>query len=152
MGQILMDLRYRPGDMGVVVEKPDFKYVRASELKVTELYPSAGDALHNSTGVEFILFPKGQRGLRVTFEDGSTKLYWVKPSGKVCEVRDYNGQQLENDFGRKFERFFGMSDKIRLKNDTIVINLFHAGIFLALTALIGGLAAIGAWFIHSASI
>lgn len=142
------------GDNGKIHPKKGYVAIEAKDIKVLQLNPeTVKDSRNiylswiNQDGVEFVMYPNGSRGLRLTFEDGTKRYYVVSKSGKIQLLREYKGTFYVEDWKRKFDRFFGISDEM-WHTKSWKINLIHALMFIGFSAVAVGLTGIIAWVIR----
>lgn len=138
--------------------KSDWKFIKASQIKPIQLGEDSDIALRekygaliNFDGVEFIVTPNGWRGVRLTLTDGTQEYYIVNQKGKFERFKMTEYGLLADGWWSRVERWFGISDKMRATADK-KINYIHLLMFLLGTAIVGGIAALGAWFIHTSTL
>lgn len=145
------------GPDGTTVKREGFVPLKAEDIKVEQIDPNGAKLNQevyfswvNQTGVEPKQWPDGRLGLVAKMEDGTEK-YWI--AGQDGEVRRYkkyyNGEFYVEDWKRKLDRFFGITDKMWVEKSN-KIHVIHAIMFFVLIVLpmvivAGG----GAWWLHS---
>ena len=145
------------GPDGTTVKREGFVPLKAEDIKVEQI-DEKGAKLNqevyfswvNPTGTKPKQWPDGRLGLEVKMEDGTEK-YWIE--GQDGEVRRfkkyYNGEFYVEDWKRKLDRFFGITDKMWVEKSN-KIHVIHAIMFFVLIVLpmvivAGG----GAWWLHN---
>ena len=97
----------------------EFKFIEANEIKVSPIYEylkekfTDNDELKNENGIEFVLFPDGSRGYRLTYKDDSKKLFSINKYGKPIEMIPYKDYVVSNSFFDKFSRLFGLTKELQ---------------------------------------
>lgn len=139
------------------VNPEEFKFTDAKDIKPVQLHPSAAEANRNfwkswteCDGVEFVVFPQGSRGLRVTQEDGTVKYYIVDINdGKVYNAIETKSAFHKNDWKFRLDRFFGITPEMREAGSN-KIHVIHALMFLGGAAIVTGICGLVAWYISQA--
>lgn len=102
----------------------------------------------NQTGVTFVRYSDGRKGLKITLEDGTVQYYRVNQMGKVQKMKKVGDVFIVDDWKRKLDRFFGISDEMYIRLDN-KIHLIHAIEFLVLIILpLAAIAGGVAWWLH----
>lgn len=128
----------------VLGKEKEFKFIEANEIKAHPIYEYLREKLvsfgnlRNDNGVEFVLFPDGARGIRLTFTDDTKKLYRISNKGKFAEVIPYRDYVVSNTFMDKLSRLFGLTKEMQY-TESNKIDLIHGLMFLTGCALITGL-------------
>lgn len=131
-------------DRIILGKEEQFKFETAEEIKVKQLYPQKIDEfksfanLRNTKGVEFVLFPDGGKGVKLTYKDDTSKLYYIDSEGKFIEVIPYKDYVITNTFMDKVSRLFGLTKEMQFTKSR-KIDLIHGLMFLTGCVLIVGL-------------
>lgn len=128
------------------------------DIKVEQLNPEAVKPNQevyyswvNQTGVTFVRYSDGRKGLKITMEDGTEVYYRVNQMGKIQKMKKVSMKHgdvfIVDDWKRKLDRFFGISDEMYIRLDK-KIDLIHAGIFGLGTLIALGVVGSLAWWLH----
>lgn len=128
------------------------------DIKVEQLNPEAVKPNQevyyswvNQTGVTFVRYSDGRKGLKITMEDGTEVYYRVNQMGKIQKMKKVSMKDgdvfIVDDWKRKLDRFFGISDEMYIRLDK-KINLIHAGMFGLGTLIALGVVGSLAWWLH----
>lgn len=129
------------------------------DIKVVQLNPEAVKPNQevyyswvNQTGVTFVRYSDGRKGLKITMEDGTEVYYRVNQMGKIQKMKKVvrpNGDEvfIVDDWKRKLDRFFGISDEMYIRLDK-KIDLIHAAMFGLGTLIALGVVGSLAWWLH----
>lgn len=146
------------GPDGTTVKREGFVPLKAEDIKVEQIDENGAKLNQevyfswvNPTGTKPKQWPDGRLGLEAKMEDGTEK-YWIM--GQDGEVRRfkkyYNGEFYVEDWKRKLDRSFGITDEMWERKDK-KIDLYHALMFFVLI-VIPAVTVVGtiAWFWHQA--
>ena len=128
------------------------------DIKVVQLNPESVKANQeiyfswvNQTGVTFVRYSDGRKGLKITMEDGTEKYYRVNQMGNIQRMKKVSTETgdvfIVEDWKRKLDRFFGISDEMYIRLDK-KIDLIHAGMFGLGTLIAIGAVGSLAWWLH----
>ena len=144
---------------GAWIPREGFVPENLEDIKVVQLNPESVKANQeiyfswvNQTGVTFVRYSDGRKGLKITMEDGTEVYYRVSQMGKVQKMKKVvrpNGDEvfIVDDWKRKLDRFFGISDEMYIRLDK-KIDLIHAGMFGLGTLIALGVVSSIAWWLH----
>lgn len=128
------------------------------DIKVVQLNPEAVKPNQevyyswvNQTGVTFVRYSDGRKGLKITMEDGTEVYYRVNQMGKIQKMKKVSTKDgdvfIVDDWKRKLDRFFGISDEMYIRLDK-KIDLIHAAMFGVGTLIALGVVGSLAWWLH----
>jgi hypothetical protein len=128
------------------------------DIKVVQLNPEAVKPNQevyyswvNQTGVTFVRYSDGRKGLKITMEDGTEVYYRVNQMGKIQKMKKVSMKDgdvfIVDDWKRKLDRFFGISDEMYIRLDK-KIDYIHAGMFGLGTLIALGVVGSLAWWLH----
>lgn len=128
------------------------------DIKVVQLNPEAVKPNQevyyswvNQTGVTFVRYSDGRKGLKITMEDGTEIYYRVNQMGKIQKMKKVSTESgdvfIVDDWKRKLDRFFGISDEMYIRLDK-KIDLIHAAMFGLGTLIAIGVVGSLAWWFH----
>ena len=125
------------------------KILEAFEQKVIQIGLKDRENMRNYKGlinqdtVDFVQFPRGEKGLRVRLNDGTYEYWKISLNGELTPMVEFEDTYHPNFFMDKVERFFGITLKMRNerdpKIDKIHIIMFVLFALLGFGALLGGL-------------
>lgn len=124
---------------GVWNPREGFVPENLEDIKVVQLNPEAVKPNQevyyswvNQTGVTFVRYSDGRKGLKITMEDGTEVYYRVSQMGKIQKMKKVgegpDAVFIVDDWKRKLDRFFGISDEMYIRLDK-KIDLIHAAMF-----------------------
>ena len=128
------------------------------DIKVVQLNPEAVKPNQevyyswvNQTGVTFVRYSDGRKGLKITMEDGTEVYYRVNQMGKIQKMKKVSMKDgdvfIIDDWKRKLDRFFGISDEMYIRLDK-KIDYIHAAMFGLGTLIAIGVVGSLAWWLH----
>lgn len=128
------------------------------DIKVVQLNPEAVKPNQevyyswvNQTGVTFVRYSDGRKGLKITMEDGTEIYYRVNQMGKIQKMKKVSTESgdvfIVDDWKRKLDRFFGISDEMYIRLDKKV-DYIHAAMFGLGTLIAIGIVGSLAWWLH----
>ena len=128
------------------------------DIKVVQLNPEAVKPNQevyyswvNQTGVTFVRYSDGRKGLKITMEDGTEVYYRVNQMGKIQKMKKVSTESgdvfIVDDWKRKLDRFFGISDEMYIRLDK-KIDYIHAAMFGLGTLIAIGIVGSLAWWLH----
>lgn len=128
------------------------------DIKVVQLNPESVKANYeiyfswvNQTGVTFVRYSDGRKGLKITMEDGTEKYYRVNQMGNIQRMKKVSTETgdvfIVEDWKRKLDRFFGISDEMYIRLDK-KIDYIHAGMFGLGTLIALGVVGSIAWWLR----
>lgn len=145
------------GPDGTTVKREGFVPLKAEDIKVEQIDENGAKLNQevyfswvNPTGTKPKQWPDGRLGLEAKMEDGTEKYWIVGQDGEVRRFKKYyNGEFYVEDWKRKLDRFFCITDKMWVEKSN-KIHVIHAIMFFVLIVLpmviiAGG----GAWWLRS---
>ena len=128
------------------------------DIKVVQLNPEAVKPNQevyyswvNQTGVTFVRYSDGRKGLKIAMEDGTEVYYRVNQMGKIQKMKKVSTKDgdvfIVDDWKRKLDRFFGISDEMYIRLDK-KIDYIHAAMFGLGTLIAIGIVGSLAWWLH----
>lgn len=128
------------------------------DIKVVQLNPESVKANQeiyfswvNQTGVTFVRYSDGRKGLKITMEDGTEKYYRVNQMGNIQRMKKVgegaDAVFIVEDWKRKLDRFFGISDEMYIRLDK-KIDYIHAAMFGLGTLVALGVVGSIAWWLR----
>lgn len=145
------------GPDGTTVKREGFVPLKAEDVKVEQIDPDGAKKNQeyylswvNQTGAKLKQWQDGRFGMIAEMEDGTEK-YWIM--GQDGEVRRYkkyyNGEFYVEDWKRKLDRSFGITDKMWAEKSN-KIHVIHALMFFVLIVLpMAAVAVSGALWLRS---
>lgn len=143
---------------GVWNPREGFVPENLEDIKVVQLNPEAVKPNQevyyswvNQTGVTFVRYSDGRKGLKITMEDGTEVYYRVNQMGKIQKMKKVSTKDgdvfIVDDWKRKLDRFFGISDEMYIRLDK-KIDYIHAAMFGLGTLIAIGIVGSLAWWLH----
>ena len=117
-----------------IIEAEDQKVIQVGKYYREKSREYKG--LLNQDAVDFIQYPRGEKGVRVHLNDGTIEYWMVDINGKMTPMIEYKDSYHPNFFWDKVERFFGVTPQMRLDIDKR-IDYIHMAMFAVGATILG---------------